>query len=95
MEKHGKKKKKKTYRKEEIRQVRVVNITRKINSGNDRNKYELDIVPFDIKENGNIIEGEKETIIVPEETIMEMIRQTKGLFDGKEKEDENEKIMYG
>ena len=81
--------------KEEIRQVRVVNIPRKINSGNDRNKYELDIVPFDIKENGNIIEGEKETIIVPEETIMEMIRQTKGLFDGKEKEDENEKIMYG
>lgn len=80
---------------EERKQVRILNIPRKINSGKNRGKYELDIAPFDIKENGNVIEGEKETIIVPEETIMEMMRQAKGLFGDKEKEDDNRSVMYG
>lgn len=81
------------------KQVRVLDIPRKINSGKDRGKYELDIAPIDIKKDGKIIEGDKETIIVPEETIMEMVKQAKGLFEDSEKEDEkekeSEKIMYG
>lgn len=85
---------KETVQKEQ-RQVRVLDIPHKINSGKNKGKYKLDIVPIDFKENGNVIEGEKETIIVPEETIMEMMRQAKGLFEGKEKEDESDKIMYG
>lgn len=80
---------------EEKRQVRVLDIPRKINSGKNKGKYKLDIVPIDFKENGNIIEGEKETIIVPEETIMEMMDQAREFFDGKVKEDDNRKVMYG
>lgn len=86
--------------KEEIRQVRVVNIPRKIkiNSGNDISKYELDVVPIHT-ENGKIIEGDMETIIVPEEIIMEMMYQAREFFEGKIKEGKNsnvhDNIMYG
>ncbi len=80
---------------EERRQVRILDIPRKINSGKNRGKYELDIVPIDIKKDGKIIEGDKETIIVSEEIIMEMMYQARELFDDKEKEDDNKGVMYG
>jgi len=76
-------------------QVRIVNVPRKVHSGENKGKYELDIVPIDFKEDGKIIEGDMKTIIVPEDVITEMMRQAKGLFGDKEKEGENQKVMYG
>lgn len=82
-------------RDEERRQVRVANVPRKINDGKNKGRYELDIVPIHIEEDGKIIEGDMETIIVPKEIIMEMMDQAREFFDGKVKEDDNRKVMYG